>query len=240
MTAAKTQRDGADPGYVWNSKERGAADKALAKMAAKTAPRLNLRKNEVTIDHPNAVVGELLVMDALGTGDRDFADGIVRQLANASGSPNRPGDEFKLNFMLSIVTGIKPIDQVEALIGTQMAVIHNAAMTAAQRLARAENLLELESAERMLNKLVRSFTALTEALKRYRATDEQRMGVQNHVSVREGGQAIVGNVTQNVPATPPDKPAVSRAAITAATMMPMEVISERERQAIPAISNSKS
>ena len=37
-----------------------------------------------------------------------------------------------------------------------------------------------------------------EALKRYRAGGEQKVTVQ-HVSVSEGGQAIVGNVTQGAP-----------------------------------------
>jgi hypothetical protein len=54
---------------------------------------LKLQNNKIAIDHPDMVVGELLMMGALGTGDRDFADGIMRQLANASGSPGRPADE---------------------------------------------------------------------------------------------------------------------------------------------------
>jgi hypothetical protein len=183
---------------------------------------------------PGDSLAELLMMDALGTGDHDFADGIVRQLANASGSPGRPADESDLNFMLSVVVGIKPNDQVEAMIGTQMAVTHSAAMRATQYLARSDNLLETESAERTLNKLVRSFTALVEALKRHRAVDEQTTTVQNNVSVQDGGQAIVGNVTQNAPVVPTDKSAVSPAAITDARMEPMEIIGNPEPEVTPA------
>jgi hypothetical protein len=136
--------------------------------------------------------------------------------------------------MLSVVVGIKPNDQVEAMIGTQMAVTHSAAMRAAQYLARSDNLLETESAERTLNKLVRSFTALVEALKRHRAVDEQTTTVQNNVSVQDGGQAIVGNVTQNAPAVPTDKSAVSPAAITDARMEPMEIIGNPKPEVTPA------
>lgn len=229
-----------EPDYALKPKERGPAEKAFASITAKTAPRLKLPKNRIAIDHPDRVVGELLMMEALGTGDCDFANGIVRQLANASGSPGRPADELDLNFMLSVVVGIRPNDQVEAMIGTQMAVTHSAAMRAALYLARAENLLETKSAERTLNKLVRSFTALVEALKRHRAVDEQRMTVQNNVSVQDGGRAIVGPVTQNVAAAPTDRSAVSPAAITDARVLPMEVIDTREQEVIPAKPTSNS
>jgi hypothetical protein len=48
-----------------------------------------------------------------------------------------------------------------------------------------------------LTKLMRTYAAQMEALKRYRSGGEQKMTVQ-HVHVAEGGQAIVGNV--NAPA----------------------------------------
>ena len=43
-----------------------------------------------------------------------------------------------------------------------------------------------------------------EALKRYRTGGEQKVTVQ-HVTVSEGGNAIVGNVTQAASEPPPDK-----------------------------------
>ena len=42
-------------------------------------------------------------------------------------------------------------------------------------------------------KLARTFAAQVEALKRYRSSGEQTMRVE-HVTVNNGGQAIVGNV----------------------------------------------
>jgi hypothetical protein len=45
----------------------------------------------------------------------------------------------------------------------------------------------------MLNKLARTFAAQVEALKRYRSNGEQSIRVQ-HVTVNDGGQAIVGDV----------------------------------------------
>jgi hypothetical protein len=57
-----------------------------------------------------------------------------------------------------------------------------------------------DSAERALNKLTRTYAMHLEAFKRHRTGGEQKVTVQ-HVSVNEGGQAIVGNVTQGAPAT---------------------------------------
>jgi hypothetical protein len=51
-------------------------------------------------DHPDKVVGQVLVMDALASADGDFVNGIVGQLANASGS-GKNISENGLNFMLS-------------------------------------------------------------------------------------------------------------------------------------------
>jgi hypothetical protein len=68
-------------------------------------------------------------------------------------------------------------------------------MTFARRLAHVEEIPQQDSAERAFNKLTRTFAMQMEALKRYRSGAEQKVTLQ-HVSVAEGGQAIVGNVTQ--------------------------------------------
>ncbi len=44
------------------------------------------------------------------------------------------------------------------------------------------------------NKLLRTFTAQMEALKKHRSTGEQHVTVE-HVTVQNGGQAVVGTVT---------------------------------------------
>src|SRR5262249_10238958 len=55
-------------------------------------------------------------------------------------------DERALNFMLSVVKGIEPQDQVEAMLGAQMAAVHNAMMTFARRLAHVETIPQQDSA----------------------------------------------------------------------------------------------
>jgi hypothetical protein len=163
----------------------------------KLAPRMkvSMKKDVASIspDHPDEAVGNSLLMEALGTADTDFATGLLRQLANA-GAKGRVVDGDGFNFMLAMVRGIEPRDEVEALLAAQMATVHNAIMTFARRLNHVENIPQQDSAERAFNKLARTFATQVEALKRYRSGGEQTVRVE-HVTVNEGGQAIVGNVT---------------------------------------------
>src|ERR1041384_7999579 len=143
-------------------------------------------------DHPNESIGFARIMEALGTTDINFTQGLLTQLAN-TGSPGREVDERQVTFMLSIINGIEPRDQLEAMLAAQMAAVHLATMTFARRLAHVDNIPQQDSAERAFNKLTRTFAAQMEALKRYRTGGEQKVTVQ-HVTVNEGGQAIVGPV----------------------------------------------
>jgi hypothetical protein len=81
------------------------------------------------------------------------------------------------------------------MLAAQMVATHMANMRFASRLATADNMEQFESPERDYNKLARTFVAQMEALKRYRTGGEQKVTVQ-HVSVNDGGQAIVGDVVQ--------------------------------------------
>ena len=144
-------------------------------------------------DHPESKTAYRLIADALGTRDYDFLNGLLQQLGNV-GSQGAKIDERGLNFMLSIVKGIEPRDQMEAMLAAQMAAVHNATMNFARRLAHVDNIQQQDSAERAFNKLARTFAAQLEALKRYRSAGEQTVRVE-HVTVNEGGQAIVGSVT---------------------------------------------
>ena len=131
-------------------------------------------------------------MNACATTSYPFMEVIICQLSNAMSKGEKP-DEAAINFALDVIKGVKPKDQVETLLAVQMAAIHMATMTFARRLAHVETITQQDSAERALNKLARTFTTQMETLKRYRTGGEQKVTV-HHVTVNEGGQAIVGNV----------------------------------------------
>jgi hypothetical protein len=138
--------------------------------------------------------------------------------------------------MLAVVKGIEPRDQIEAMLGAQMAAVHNATMTFARRLAHVELVVQQDSAQNAFNKLARTFAAQVSALKEYRSKGEQKMIVQ-HVHVAEGAQAIVGNVnapTEGVGAT--EKVGGQPHALAYAPGVAMSCDIEAEREAMPIAS----
>ena len=159
------------------------------------APRLKLSSGVYAIDHPDPELGEQLMADALGVPDRDAMYGILRQLVRASVSGPKP-DPVNLAFMIAMVESIRPRDSIEAMLVGQMVSVHVTAMRCAHHLACAEDLVQQESAGRTLGRLARTLPAQIEALNRYRNNGAPAVTVQN-VSVQDGGNAIVGNVTQH-------------------------------------------
>ena len=184
--------------YEPTPREREAMEAYFARRKErKPSPRMKVSETRDVLsfspDHPEPTIGQALLMEALGTAEPDFLDGLMGQLANA-GTQGRVADERGLNFMLAVVKGVEPKDQVEAMLAAQMAAVHNATMTFARRLNHVDNIAQQDSAERAFNKLARTFAAQVEALKRYRTGGEQRVTVE-HVTVNQCGQAIVGAVT---------------------------------------------
>jgi hypothetical protein len=161
----------------------------------------------------------------------DFAKGLVRQMVNTHWHDGDKIDRTGFLFMLSVVRSIKPKDQLESMLAAQMAAIHMATMKFAGRLSRVKTIVEQDSIERGLNKLARTYTTQMEVLKRYRTGGEQNITVQ-HVSVSEGGQAIVGNVTRAAHDTTPMRPENAARALTDARQSAMEIIGNADPAAL--------
>ena len=128
------------PQYEPNPSELKAAE-AYRAARAKAAPSVKVEvtgKNEVDIrvDHPDRAIGGVALMQALGTTDPDFYNGLLSQLVNASRDAG--SWERGANFMLSVIKGIEPRDQIEAMLVAQIAAVHMASMTFARRLAHVD------------------------------------------------------------------------------------------------------
>ena len=230
----ENQRQKTDgPEYKPTERELSALKNLVARSDSSSSPKIKVSEQEGTrtlaFDHPSQEIGLALLMEALGLTDVEFAYGLFGQLASA-GSSRDGADSQGLDFLLSVVKGVEPRDQLEAMLAAQMAAVHMASMTFARRLAQVENLPQQDSAERAFNKLTRTFTTQMEALKRYRTGGEQKVTVQ-HVSVNEGGQAIVGNVTQASKEKPSDD--AGPLAITDARSEPMPILAKRKKAAVP-------
>jgi hypothetical protein len=241
MTARnKKKTEQTKPEYRPSPREAAAITKFLKETAEK-APRLKVSRegnvSKLGLDHPDTATGHVLLMEALGTIDLDFSNGLLRQLLDTSLEADGVNEE-RVNFMLAVIKGIKPRDQVEAMLAAQMAAVHDATMKLFPQLSMADFVPQRDSAERTLNKLMRTFVTQMEALKRYRTGGEQKVTVQ-HVTVGEGGQAIVGNITQERGERAAAKSVTPPLAIEDAKMVAMPTIESPTQTPIAVPSSSK-
>jgi hypothetical protein len=183
--------------------EERAAKEAVRARRIKT-PRVKVSGAALSLDHANPTLGKAQLMAVLGTGEVDFFWQILLQLGSVSVQEGK-AHEGNLNFMVDVIKGIQPRDQLETMLAAQMAVVHLLAMNMAARLQQSSTLLQMDSTERAVNKFTRTFAQQLEALKRYRSTGEQTVRVE-HISVNSGGQAIVGNVTHGGGSKKPETP----------------------------------
>ena len=148
---------------------------------------------QIRFTHGDPDLAHILMMADLGTCDPHFMTAVQQQIA-ICGAQGRQIDEGASNFILSVVRGVQPRDELEAMLAVQMGAVHQATMMMARRLNHVETIPQQDAAERALNKLARTYATQMEALKRYRTGGQQKVTVE-HVTVNEGGQAIVGAVT---------------------------------------------
>lgn len=178
------------------SDERATREAVRARRKMTPHVTVSVKKGAVHIslgDHPREPRREfLLLMEAMGTSERDFCEGMLLQLGKVA-TQGQNVSEMALNFMISVIKGVDPQDPLEAMLAAQMSAIHMLTMEFSRRLNNVDNIPQQDSAERALNKLGRTYAAQLEALKRYRSSGEQKVTVE-HVTVNTGGQAIVGNV----------------------------------------------
>ena len=129
--------------------ERAVLSAHIARMKQKRpSPQVKLVEKagsvELSTDHPIPPLGNALIMESLGTADFDFYDGLLTQLVDV-GTQGKNPDERGTNFMLAMVRGIGPKDEIEAMMAAQMAAVHMTTMTFARRLAHAASPTRLAS-----------------------------------------------------------------------------------------------
>ena len=197
--AKPTQTPPAAPRRTRSEAEQTRIEAVAAKSVARAdGPPMKLKMVDgvlqINFTHADTDLAHILMMADLGTCDPSFWEGIQSHVATI-GAQGRKIDEGASNFLLSVVRGVQPRDELEAMLAVQMGAIHQATMMMARRLNHVDNITQQDAAERALNKLARTYTTQMEALKRYRTGGQQKVTVE-HVTVNKGGQAMVGAVTQ--------------------------------------------
>jgi hypothetical protein len=146
-------------------------------------------KNSLTTKHEN-----LLIRDTFGVKSSRSAMVIVQQLANFSSRADGVPNVLKINEAMSMVAEFEPQDSAEIMLVTQMFAVQEMMMDCSMRTGLKDQTFE----GRQINlngaiKLTRAFTGLVDTLNKHRGKGQQKMTVE-HVTVNEGGQAVVGNI----------------------------------------------
>lgn len=89
---------------------------------------------------------------------------------------------------------LEPRDAIEAMLVVQMTATHVAISTLTERMTYQNTSEVRESLERSVTRLSRTYLAQMDALRKHHAKAQQTVRVER-VTVNEGGQAIVGDVS---------------------------------------------
>jgi hypothetical protein len=169
----------------------------------KRPPRvaINLRQPEnavleISPTHSDVQGWHARLKDALGTSSLEFVNTELARLLTMFRDRAGTVDAGSVNAALAVVDGIKPQNEIEAMLALQMAVTHALAMKFSARLnsGAVETIPQQDSAALTLSRLQRAFTTQMDSLSNMRRGGRQKVVVE-HVHVYPGGQAIVGNVT---------------------------------------------
>lgn len=131
-----------------------------------------------------------------GSTSKDFTNILVTQAAYSVSNSfrNKKDIEMQQEACFAAIKGISPNDEIEGMLAAQMVAIHNASMECFRR-----SMLEGATFDgRDMNlkhaaKLTNCYSNMVNTLQKYRGKGQQKMTVE-HVTVNDGGQAIVGNV----------------------------------------------
>ncbi len=140
--------------------------------------------------------------EAFGTPDKDLHNYLLNQVVQTfRGFVSSEGYDYSkmaefANNAMALLNGIQPQDEIEGMLAVQMIAVHNLVMETMKRAMITGQTFEgTEANVNHATKMLRTFTAQIESLKRYRTGGQQKVIVE-HVYVNEGGQAIVGVVNR--------------------------------------------
>lgn len=134
------------------------------------------------------------VQNTTGAHHLDFGSDLILQVIAAT-CKNKTLEVEKANAVTSALSEIKPKSALEGMMAVQMVIVHNQAM---RLLSYANNTTfnpQIELYLNLANKLLRTFISQFDALTKCRRNGQQKVTVE-HVHINEGGQAIVGTVSE--------------------------------------------
>ena len=133
-----------------------------------------------------------------GSASSDYNSLFMNQTLNAMVTPESITYIGRINAMEEILLSMNPADEFEAMLCRKIFLLDNHAVDI---LTKAKNSKHPETAVKYYttaNKLMARHEQALEALNRHRRKGEQKVTVtHNHVTVNDGGKAVVGPVNTN-------------------------------------------
>ena len=135
--------------------------------------------------------------EATGT-KRPFLDvHLIKQTAASLWMPDGTTEDEKVVLIksaLAMLQGIKPTDEIEGMLASQMVGTHSAAMECLRRaMIPSQTFAGRDQSLKHAAKLLAIYTRQIEALNKHRGKGQQKVTVE-HVHVEAGAQAVVGNI----------------------------------------------
>lgn len=135
-----------------------------------------------------------LVTGSFGVEDPTLASRLLVQLVRASQDVRKGGPPDLANAAIAAIGEMRPQGPVEAQLTVQMVALHDQCMEMIEGAKVASSPERKGVYLNLAMKLSRAYRNSMDSLRKYQQKGQHKMIVE-HVHVHEGGQAIVGNVT---------------------------------------------
>lgn len=197
-----------EKGYVPTPREKEALESFdRRRKARRVFPRLKAKTDEkgvaqISSEHSDELVAQAMQNDALGLADPGQFNSLLRGILNFTTDRNHKVDIDSANEALQLVVGMEPQNPTEAMLATQMAAVHLAAMDAARRMHRTPIDIDVVAVNaKVLNNLMRTFALQAEAMKKLKGGGQQKVVVEHkHYYLAPGSisnsNAVLGDVSQ--------------------------------------------
>ena len=139
-------------------------------------------------------------IEATGTNDPELAQRLLNEIYETLWMPAEMSEEERFRRVraaIAAMRGIKPQDEIEGMLATQMVATHAAAMECLRRsMIQKQSFDGRDNNLRHAAKLLSIFAKQLETLNRNRGKGQQKMTIE-HVNVEYLGQATVGHIEVN-------------------------------------------
>jgi len=245
-----------------NAVEHAAIEKARKRTKVR-APRLAMHiedrepgKRALYPGHSDEEGHRYRLADAFGTRSLHFVHSMLNGLGRATADHSQghgftlgDADQDPFNAALAVIDGVRPKDEIEAMLAAHMAVTNIALLELVARTRGAiaghryegGGIKRLDVLGNLTTKFMRTYTMQVEALAKKRRKGGKRVTVK-HVHVHAGGQAVVGNIShrggRGVPKNAQQARELTRTTL-AVSESPSVRSADQERETVPVASDKE-